>query len=268
MESPVPYFIGTRTSHCYLLFHCVRPYSQRHLCKNEGSVWQFDKLLHSQETVPQVPEWSYGNWEWTVRRMTEHDQWRFNRTVRALIEENGFITVAEYKRYFQGVACVVFLCRMEQSSKSSEFASTWEKLVQDGVQNLLDNEYKWNRVPTGLVMSCYHAKEEDLFDQTVTWEQEMSPSFHTQDEKCFEAVGSKRWQSYGESKARKISPRSSSHGILGQRRQTVAGIRPKRCQWKWQSITTFKNWTKIFILLAFQSNWTTMKNILFTSVTM
>ncbi len=99
------HFIETRTSGCYPLLHCARPYSQWYLRTNDGSEWKFDKWWHCREMVSWIPEWSYENSGLTGPWMIEHDYERFYQLVLALIKENRCITVAEIVRYLWDVTC-------------------------------------------------------------------------------------------------------------------------------------------------------------------
>ncbi len=166
-------FIETWTSNCYLLLHCIRLCSQWHLYKNDGSVWQFDKLQHCQEMASWVPEWSYRNCGWTMPRMTECVQRRFDQYGTSFNQGKCTHNLLKSSDTFK--MWLVILCRMEQLSKSSDFALAWEKFVQDGSwhcwimsTNGTKFEHKWNQVAKGLdFMYLYHARGENLFDQIV-----------------------------------------------------------------------------------------------------
>ncbi len=96
--------------------------------------------------------------------------------VWALTKENGCISVAEIKWYFQDMAHRTAIKIIQDGHGVRQICARW-------VPKLLDHGQKWNRVTTNLDFIYYHhAKEEDLFDWIVTV-----------DEKCNEAMSSEKW---------------------------------------------------------------------------
>ncbi len=85
-------------------------------------------------------------------------------TVRASIEENVCITVAEVERYYLlSHGTVIKIIRVCLSMTKS--CARW-------IPKSLDDEHKWNGVAEGLdFISHYHTERKDLFDQIVTGEE-------------------------------------------------------------------------------------------------
>ncbi len=110
---------------------CIRLYRQRHLCKNDGSVQQFDKLQHCQEMASEflnghteiVDEPRQGQPS-VIQQLFDQYGARFNR---GKWQHKWLLKLSDTSEIWLAI-----LCCMEQSSKSSEFTSVYEKCMQDG----------------------------------------------------------------------------------------------------------------------------------------
>ncbi len=105
-----------------------------------------------------IPEWSNGNWGWTITRMTEteHDQRKFDQYGasfnRGKRKHNCCWNQMILPRCDLQSSIAWNICWNHQSSPRHE------KNFSRYVSKLLDDEHKWNRVPADLdYMSHWHA---------------------------------------------------------------------------------------------------------------